>query len=117
MPNIESILIIDDNPHIRSDLADIFTLEGYVVHSAGDGEEGMEKLSNASVDLIICDYNMPKLDGEGVLRKVRMSEKTATIPFILISGVQPPASVAEYDHIFLPKPIHLDKLLNLVRGL
>ncbi|MBZ0294464.1 MAG: response regulator [Anaerolineae bacterium] len=115
MPTIENILIIDDNPHIRSDLCEIFILEGYTVYSAGDGEEGLQKLAENHTDLIICDYNMPKLDGAGVLREVRMSEKTAKLPFIMISGTEPPESTAQYDFIFMAKPIHLDTLLRTVR--
>lgn len=116
MSKIESILVIDDNHFLRSDLAEILTFEGYAVVTAEDGEIGMQKLSDNNVDLIICDYNMPKLNGEQLLEKVRASDKTRDLPFILMSATMLSELNINHTHVFLRKPVILANLLETIRA-
>lgn len=116
MPKIESILVIDDNHFLRSDLAEILTFEGYAVVTAEDGEAGLQRLGENNVDLIICDYNMPKLNGEQLLEKVRASDKTRNLPFILISATVLSELNISHTHVFLRKPVILANLLETIRA-
>jgi signal transduction histidine kinase len=54
--------------------------------TAGDGRTGIEIAKQEQPDLIICDINMPQLDGYGTLTALREEDSTATIPFIFLSG-------------------------------
>lgn len=114
MSKIENILVIDDNHFLRSDLAEILTLEGYTVFTAEDGEVGLQRLSENNIDLIICDYNMPKVNGEQVLTKVRTTEATRDLPFILISATMLASLNTTYPHVFLRKPVILETLLATI---
>ena len=67
----ETILIVDDEMEIREMLKQIFTLEGYMVYSAKDGQEALDKVSSFSPDIILLDINMPGLDGYEVCSRIR----------------------------------------------
>ncbi len=67
---MKKILIVDDNPTIRKVLMAILTMKGYVVDSACNGEEGLTKLREGNYSVAILDYDMPKLNGLDLYRKV-----------------------------------------------
>jgi DNA-binding response OmpR family regulator len=79
------ILLVDDDPAITTNLAQILERAGYTVSVASDGEEALRKAAGLAPDLIILDILMPKLDGRAVLRRLR-SEGNMT-PVILFSEV------------------------------
>ena len=67
-----SVLIVDDELEIREMLKQIFTLEGYIVYTAKDGKEALDKVSAPAVpDLILLDVNMPQMDGYEVCECIR----------------------------------------------
>lgn len=80
------ILIIEDEKHTRENLATILEMEGYEPLTAADGVAGVDAARKGSPDLIICDVTMPKLDGYGVLAKLRNEEGTASVPFIFLTA-------------------------------
>ncbi|WP_413989215.1 response regulator transcription factor [Labrys okinawensis] len=67
-----TILIVDDDPHIRELLAFALTKAGMTTHEAGDGEEGLAKALNHKPDLVILDINMPRMDGLEVCRRLKV---------------------------------------------
>ncbi|HKP70184.1 MAG TPA: response regulator transcription factor [Pyrinomonadaceae bacterium] len=80
----KSILIADDHPIFRSGLRSVIVAEPSfeVVGEASDGEEAMELLAKQPVDILILDYNMPKLTGFAVLQKIA-EQKIDVIPVML----------------------------------
>ena len=66
-----TILIVDDDPHIRELLAFALAKAGMTTHQAGDGEEGLAKALSLKPDLAILDINMPRMDGLEVCRRLR----------------------------------------------
>ena len=79
------ILIVDDEPRIRSSLRGILMDEGYEIHMANDGLAALEKLQNEDPpDLILADIWMPRMDGLELLREIRSLD--LDIPVIMISG-------------------------------
>jgi DNA-binding NarL/FixJ family response regulator len=83
---MKKILIIEDQPQMRRNLATILEMEGFEVSLAEDGNAGVARAREAQPDLIICDVMMPELDGYGVLRTLRSEKATATIPFIFLTA-------------------------------
>lgn len=79
----KTILIIEDEIRIRFLLKDYLLSEGFSVLEACDGEEGIIKFKNASVDLILLDIMMPKIDGLAVLERIRT---VSDIPIILLTA-------------------------------
>jgi DNA-binding NarL/FixJ family response regulator len=83
---MKKILIIEDQPQMRRNLATILEMEGFEVSIAENGNAGVVQAQALKPDLIICDVMMPELDGYGVLRTLRGEKATATIPFIFLTA-------------------------------
>lgn len=78
-----TILLIDDDPHIRDILRFALTREGFAVTEAADGAEGLAAAQRTPPDLIILDVMMPELDGTEVCRRLR---RDSDIPIIFLSS-------------------------------
>ena len=89
MPNVVAIkvLVVDDQNSVRQMTR--MTLEeiGFRhIHEAENGVQAMEKAALQPLDLIISDFNMPEMDGLGLLRAVRGHPAVRKVPFILLTG-------------------------------
>ena len=82
----KKILLIEDNPDMRENTAEILELSGYEVQTASNGKEGVELAKTTTPDLIICDIMMPVLDGYGVLHILGKETETSKIPFIFLTA-------------------------------
>jgi signal transduction histidine kinase len=80
------VLIVDDTADIRMIIAESLKIYGFETLTAEDGLNGIRLAKEHVPDLIICDVNMPNLDGYGTLTALRESEATAAIPFIFLTG-------------------------------
>lgn len=80
------ILLIEDNPEMRENIAEILELSDYEVYTAENGKVGVEIAKAHLPNLIICDIMMPELDGYGVLRILGKLPETASIPFIFLTA-------------------------------
>jgi len=80
-------LVVDDQQTIRSLVrAGLKDIGIHNIEDAIDGEDALRVLLSARVNLIISDFNMPKLDGLGLLRAVRMTPQLKSIGFIMLTG-------------------------------
>ena len=82
----KKVLVIDDTQDIRFIISETLNLFGFHTLTAEDGVSGISMAQDNLPDLIICDINMPNLDGYGTLKAMREHEATAGIPFIFLSG-------------------------------
>ncbi len=112
------ILIIDDEPNMRSGLKDNLEFEDYEVETACDGEEGLSKILNSKYDLVLLDVMMPKMNGFDVCKKVRAEKNN--VPIILLT-----AKGEEIDKVlglefgaddYIAKPFSLRELLARVKA-
>jgi DNA-binding NtrC family response regulator len=112
------ILIIDDERAIRSTLREILEYEDYHVVDVDNGIDGLEILKKDSIDLVLCDIKMGRMDGMEVLSEAQMIKPD--LPFIMISGHGTVETAVEaskkgaYD--FISKPPDLNRLLITVRN-
>jgi len=112
-----SVLVVDDDPAIRSLLRDTLEIEGYEVRTAGDGHAGLAEVAQRRPDCVVLDLMMPGLDGHGVLREIRAADGDM-LPVIMLTAA------ADDDHTwqawaggvscFLAKPFDVDLLLRWV---
>lgn len=80
------ILLIEDQPQMRENVALILELNGFDVTTAEDGRQGVVKARAERPDLILCDVMMPELDGYGVLHLLRKEESMRAVPFIFLTA-------------------------------
>jgi CRP-like cAMP-binding protein len=83
---MKHLLLIEDNPEIRENTAEILELSNYRVTTAENGKSGVEKAMAEKPDLIICDVMMPVLDGYGVLHLLNKNPALSGIPFIFLTA-------------------------------
>jgi two-component system chemotaxis response regulator CheY len=84
-----SILIVDDCSAMRSVIKRIIGISGFEMENcffASDGEEALSLLRNHRVDLVISDINMPRLDGEAMLRKMSSDPALCGVPVVMVSS-------------------------------
>ena len=114
--NHEKVLIVEDEEHERSGLAELVTSWGYRVDTARDGAEGLEKARQWSPSIVVTDLKMPRMGGIELLE--RIAEQAQTIAVILVtaqgtidSAVQAMRTGA-YDYI--TKPIDTNRLRTIL---
>lgn len=113
------VLIIDDDPQLRSTLSDMLDLEGYRVLTAGDGKTALKLLEKERPDLVITDVLMP--DKGGIEMVVELTGKYPGLPVIAISGGGRTGNMDFLEiaknvgaKATLSKPIDIDVLLDTV---
>ncbi len=111
------LLVVDDEKNLRLVVQKELSRQGHEVETASDGEEAWEALERRDFDVLLCDMNMPRLDGIGLLR--RMREKSQTPPEVIMLTGQATVETAieamklgAYD--YLTKPYRLNELAALV---
>lgn len=117
---MKHILLIEDNPDVRENTAEILELAGYRVTTASNGKEGVEEALNDRPDLIVCDIMMPVLDGYGVLHLLSKNDSTADIPFIFLSAKAERSDMRKGMEMgaddYITKPFDDIELLNAVES-
>jgi len=112
------VLVIEDEPRLLRSVAKGLREEGYAVDTAEDGDDGIFKAETYNYDAIVLDIMLPKLDGWGVLERLR---KTKPTPVLMLT-----ARDAIKDRVrglntgaddYLVKPFDLEELLARVRSL
>ncbi|MCQ2142128.1 MAG: response regulator [Bacteroidales bacterium] len=81
----DSILVIDDDPDIRTILMDSLS-DDYRVYVAADGEKGLTLARDTSPDIIVTDITMPLMDGFELCRQIKAIPATSHIPVVILSG-------------------------------
>lgn len=115
---MKKILVIDDETWLREMVHMALAQKGYDVVEAENGAVGIEAARKVLPDLILCDVNMEKVDGYLTLSSLRNEPVTATIPFILMTGLADHAGMRHGMELgaddYLPKPFTIDGLYAAV---
>ncbi len=110
---MKKIIIIDDSEAIRSLLVERFTLDGYIVDTASDGEEGLNMLRQEDYSAAILDYEMPKLNGLQVYLELRKESLPIKDRIIFYTGNACSDFHSYLDKVKVPyliKPASLNKI-------
>lgn len=115
------VLVVDDEPEIRTVLARLLTREGYAVEVAHDGPTALERIDTHPPDVILLDVRIPGCDGFDICRSLKRDPQTRLTPVVLVTGL-----TAREDRLeglragadeFLTKPVDVQELLTRVRAL
>ena len=104
--SVRSILVTDDERHLRQALFTALTRLGHAVELAESGREALDKFQGRRFDLVICDLNMPGLDGLGVLKAVKQRDPGLPVILMTTRGTVETAveAMREGAHDFILKP-------------
>ena len=114
-----TIMTVDDSPSMRMLLRAALTDLGYEVLEAEDGVQALERLDGVEPDLLITDINMPRLDGFGLIEKVREQDRHRNLPILVLtteSSEEKKQRAKEAGATgWIVKPFHPDKLAAAIR--
>jgi len=116
-----SILVVDDDPHLRELVRFALEQQGYAVRVGGTGADAIRMAQESSPDLIILDGNMPVMDGLDALKKLRTIKETEKIPVIMLTMRSHQVDMISGYRFgaqeYLTKPIAIEQLMVSVRKL
>jgi DNA-binding NarL/FixJ family response regulator len=120
LSRVTRILLIDDDPRVRTHCAQLLRLEGFEVCEAPDGRAGLAAAQTEQPDLIVCDVTMPRMNGHAALEALRADPQTARTPFIFLTGNSDMADLRIGMNLgaddYLVKPVEPEQLLSAVRA-
>jgi DNA-binding NarL/FixJ family response regulator len=116
---MNKILVIEDQPQMRKNIATILEMENFQVVAAENGKRGVELARTEKPDLILCDVMMPELDGFSVLQALRSEAATATIPFLFLTAKGDKLDLRKGMNLgaddYLTKPVTREDLLAAIK--
>jgi CheY-like chemotaxis protein len=108
------VLVVEDNDDSLFMLKNVLSRKGYRVVEAWDGKQAVEVAESEELDLILLDLQLPRLNGLGVIHRLRQNSKLQNVPVVIITGQDPEkyrsTAIAEGCDDFLVKPIDFDRL-------
>lgn len=114
------ILVADDSRFVRRQVTSALHTAGYSVIEAIDGEDALAKIT-PDLDLILCDLNMPKMNGMELLAKLHADPVLAPIPFVMLTTEARPGMLERATSLgakaWLIKPFKPDLLLAAIQKL
>jgi len=117
---VKKILIVDDSATVRQQVGMALTQAGYGIVEAVDGLDALAKL-DPSIALMICDVNMPRLDGLSTLEKMRTEGRWAAVPVVMLTTEGIPALMARAKAAgakgWIIKPFKAELLVAAVKRL
>ena len=114
------VLVVDDVARNVRLLEAVLGPAGYVVISAGSGEEALSAIAGAPVDLVLLDIRMPGMDGYEVCRRLRADEATSFLPIVMVTSAEDEERIRALQagaDDFIAKPFVNEELLARVRSL
>jgi DNA-binding response OmpR family regulator len=124
MSDKQLILVVDDDTDLVEMISMKLESENFQVAKAYDGVEAFEKIKEEKPALIILDVMMPRKDGYVLCDELKNSDEYKDIVVVLLTAVSDAVSSTNYTHMggkttladdFVPKPIDLDKLMEIVK--
>lgn len=117
----KKIMVVDDSITMRTVVRTGLQLEGFDVIEAENGQDGLSKLKSEDVALIICDVNMPEMDGITFLKKIKEMSNYKHIPMIMLTTENSTEMIEEGKaagaRAWMIKPFQQEKLIEAVKKL
>jgi diguanylate cyclase (GGDEF)-like protein len=114
------ILIAEDEPSLRENLQWMLELEGYTVTATADGEDALTAALGQRPDLVLTDVMMPRLDGFGLIKALRLHPGTANLPVIMLTARADRSDTRTGMNLgaddYLTKPCRREELLAAIRA-
>lgn len=117
----KKILVVDDSATVRQQVGMALQQAGYGVVEAADGVEGLAALDKGGVSMVICDVNMPRMNGLEMLESLRRDARHAAVPVVMLTTEGQPALVDRAKKAgakgWIVKPFKADLMIAAVSKL
>ncbi len=115
----KKVLVVDDSQTVRQQVSIALSQAGYEVLEAGDGVEGFDKISgDQEIKLVVCDVNMPRMNGLEMVEKVRGESQFDKLPIVMLTTEGAPQLIARAKKAgakgWIVKPFKADLLVKAV---
>jgi DNA-binding NtrC family response regulator len=116
MPGLKKVMIVDDETNMRNLLSDILSGAGFQVSQARDGRDSLRQMKNQCFDLLVTDLHMPRLDGIGLLKRMKRAGRKERVIIMTGDPFDPSELKDEIPpvSIQLKKPFQLNHFLEVV---
>ena len=115
--HVKTILVVDDEPVLRTIVREIMDEEGYAVIEASDGRGMLEIMARERPDLVLMDVMMPGVDGRDAYRQLRSRPENRDVPVVMMSAAVQSHGLDPSIAGFVPKPFDITDLIALVTRL
>jgi DNA-binding response OmpR family regulator len=112
-PRRPAVLIVEDDPELRTLYRTALSLAGYSVLAVGDGIEALRRIDADPPDIVVLDMGLPRLPGRDVRAEIGAHIETSSIPIVVVTGDARGLNTNEFACV-LQKPIDLDTLVRTV---
>lgn len=116
----KTILVVEDNPDSREMVSIVLTAAGFLVITAEDGQQALDKVKDQQPDLIITDIQMPNLDGIEMIKRMRDLFRSKPVPIVVMSAFSSTATQQALEagaDQSAAKPVQVESLIRLVKEL
>lgn len=110
-----NVLVVDDEAMVRNVVSKLLSIQGHVVHVASSGQEGLDVLSQESIDIVFTDQGMPRMSGREFAHQTH--RLYPRMPVVLLTGDTDLLVDQQEIHRVLTKPFRLDDLLDAINAL
>jgi two-component system chemotaxis response regulator CheY len=118
----KKVLVVDDSATVRQQVAQVLTKVGFDVLEAEDGQIGADMINgDGSINVVICDVNMPRLSGIDMVINVKSHQKNAELPILMLTTDGQPALIKRAKEAgargWMVKPFNPAQLVAAVQKL
>lgn len=119
MTTNKTVLVIEDDKGITDVMKTIFMMHGIHTLFAENGQTGLQLLASNEIDLIICDFMLPDINGDKIISAVKTNAATAAIPFIFLSAFADADDINKGlelgADLYITKPFSAPHLISVVK--
>jgi len=118
----KTILVVDDSGSVRQQVGIALRRAGFTMTEASDGQEGLAMIdANRDIDMVICDINMPNMNGLEMVEKVKAKPENKSLPILMLTTEGQPGLVKRAKEAgavgWIVKPFNSSQLVQTVERL
>jgi two-component system, chemotaxis family, chemotaxis protein CheY len=118
---LKTVLVVDDSETVRHEIARALEKAGFAVIEARDGVEALAVADRSTLNMVILDVNMPRLNGLDMLEKLMANPKHRNLPVLMLTTEAQPSMIARAKKAgakaWVIKPLKADQLVSVVNKL
>jgi len=118
----KTILVVDDSGTVRQQVSMALKQAGFAIVEAADGQEALEAIaSNRAIDMVVCDVNMPVLNGLEMVEKVKQQPEHKSLPILMLTTEGQPSMIKRAKEAgavgWIVKPFDANQLVQTAKHL